>query len=156
MLIVLSIQISLLPFVIQVDDFFNVNLLAQIAARMFKPANVDAYIAAFSPDVQEKMHQLRAIIRKHAPYAIETLNYRIPAYKQDGAMVVYFAIEKNCLALYPGEACLETFRNDLAPYKCVKGAIQFPFDRKLPLQLLTRMIKHRVQELSRLRLGKRK
>ena len=101
---------------------------------MFKPENVDAYIAAYPPEVQEKMQQLRSIIRKHAPYAAETLNYRSPAYKQDGII----------------------FRNDLAPYKCAKNAVQLPLDRKLPLQLLTLIIKHRVVEVTHLRAKKRK
>ncbi|HNV98730.1 MAG TPA: DUF1801 domain-containing protein [Chitinophagales bacterium] len=123
---------------------------------MFKPENVDVYIAAYPPEVQEKMQQLRSIIRKHAPYAAETLNYRSPAYKQDGIMLVYFSAHTDYIAFFPGAECMEIFRNDLAPYKCAKNAIQLPLDRKLPLQLLTLIIKHRVGEVTHLRAKKRK
>lgn len=123
---------------------------------MFKPENVDAYVAAYPPEIQDRLQQLRQLILKHAPYAHETLNYRMPAFKQDGTLLVHFAVGKEHIAFYPGHGCLETFRNDLAPYKCVKGAVQFPLDRKLPVQLLTQIIKHRVTELSHMRNQKRK
>lgn len=123
---------------------------------MFKPENVEAYVTAFTPDVQEKLQLLRSIIRKHAPYAEEMLNYRIPAYKQDGILLVNFCVVKKHISFNTSQGCIDHFRNDLAPYKCVDGAIQFPLERKLPVQLLTQIVKFRVLELAQQKLSRRK
>lgn len=123
---------------------------------MFKPADVEAYIAAFPPETQEKLQQMRAIILKNAPFAEEVLSYRMPAYKQDGAMLVYFAAYKTHIGFYPTPSGIEAFKNDLAPFKYSKGAIQFPLERKLPAQLIGRIVKFRVTENQHKREGGRK
>ena len=44
--------------------------------------NVDDYIARSSVDVQDKLNQIRAIIKKAAPDATEGIAYEMPAYKK--------------------------------------------------------------------------
>ena len=63
-------------------------------------ATVDAYIAAFPPDVQAVLQQVRQAVRAAAPMAEETISYQIPAYKQAG-ILVYFAAFKNHIGFYP-------------------------------------------------------
>lgn len=115
---------------------------------MFKPKDVDEYISAFPPEVQEKLHQLRSIVRKQAPLADELLSYRMPAYKQDGGILVYFAAYKHHIGFYPTGSGIAAFENDLAPFKYSKGAIQFPLDRKLPVQLIRRIVRYRALEVA--------
>lgn len=115
---------------------------------MFKPKNVDEYIAAFPPEAQEKLQHLRTIIRKQAPLSEELLSYRMPAYKQHGGILVYFAAYKQHIGFYPTASGITPFQNDLAPFRFSKGAIQFPLDRKLPVHLIKSIVRYRVQEMA--------
>ncbi len=39
---------------------------------------------------------------------------------------------------------MEAFKEELAGYKTSKGAVQFPLDRPIPYDLITRIVKYRV------------
>lgn len=111
-----------------------------------KPADIDAYIAAAPEQAQAALGQLRAAIRKAAPRATEGISYAIPAFHQDGGYLIYFAGYRHHVSLYPqpkGDAAL---LEALEPYRAGKGTLQFPLDRKLPLALITRVVKARLKE----------
>jgi uncharacterized protein YdhG (YjbR/CyaY superfamily) len=107
--------------------------------------NVDAYIASQPEDVQRLLQQMRATIRKAAPNAEEVISYSMPAYKDHG-MLVYFAGFKSHIGFYPTASGIRVFQADIAKYKNSKGAVQFPLDEPLPLALVTRIVKYRVEE----------
>jgi uncharacterized protein YdhG (YjbR/CyaY superfamily) len=48
--------------------------------------------------------------------------------------------------LYPRGSGIEAFQKEIAKYKSPKGAVQFPIDEKLPLPLITKIVKYRVKE----------
>ena len=64
------------------------------------PRDVDAYIAGFPAEVQEKLKQIRAIIRQGAPEAEETIKYGMPTYVLKGNLV-FFAAYKKFISVYP-------------------------------------------------------
>jgi uncharacterized protein YdhG (YjbR/CyaY superfamily) len=107
--------------------------------------DIDKYIAAFPKDTQELLEQLRATIRKAAPEAEEVISYQMPAFKLQG-MLVYFAGHKNHIGFYPGASGIEAFKKELSDYKGAKGSVQFPPDKPLPLGLITKIVKFRVNE----------
>ncbi len=109
------------------------------------PTNIDAYIAAFPEDVQERLQTIRATIRAAAPEATETISYAMPTFKLKGNLV-HFAAFKHHIGFYPAPSGLEAFAEQLAPYKHSKGAVQFPLDQPLPLDLVTDITKFRVAE----------
>jgi uncharacterized protein YdhG (YjbR/CyaY superfamily) len=41
---------------------------------------------------------------------------------------------------------IEAFQGELAPYDVTTGTIKFPLAEPLPLELITRIVKYRVQE----------
>ena len=110
---------------------------------MIKVKNVDDYIATFPPDVQEILERVRATIRKAAPKAEETIKYAIPTYVLNRNLV-HFAGYKNHIGFYPGSKSIEVFADELTDYKLSKGTIQFPIDKKMPMGLITRIVKYRV------------
>ena len=105
---------------------------------------VDDYIDGFPTDVQRKLKQMRATIRKAAPGATETISYSIPAFKTN-RMLVWYAAFSHHIGFYPGAGGVANFKKDLSRYKFAKGSIQFPLDEPLPLSLVTRIVKFRVR-----------
>ena len=112
------------------------------------PKNIDEYIADCPLHFQDKLQELREIILKAAPGAVEKISYRMPAFFLNGPMV-YFAAQKNHIGFYPTNSGVTAFLEDLTGYKTSKGAIQFPVDKPVPRQLVTRIVRFRVKENTR-------
>lgn len=106
---------------------------------------IDLYIAAFPEDVQEKLHQLRAAIREEAPTAEEAMKYAMPTFVLNGNLV-HFAGYKQHIGFYPAPSGLKAFPEEIARFKNSKGAVQFPLDQPLPLDLVRKIVQFRVKE----------
>jgi len=113
--------------------------------RTTRWASIDAYIAAAPPDRRALLDELRATIRVAAPEAEETISYGMPAFAQHGTLV-YFALQKNHIGFYPTASGIAAFQEELAAYESSKGAVRFPLDRPLPLDLIQRIVRLRVAE----------
>ena len=109
-----------------------------------KAENVDEYIAAFPQDTQKILNEIRATVKAAAPEAEESISYGMPAYTFKGP-VAYFAGYKNHIGFYATPNAHEAFKKDLAKYKQGRGSVQFPIDKPMPLQLITRMVKFRIK-----------
>ena len=109
------------------------------------PDSIDEYIANFPAHIQEKLEELRATIKKAAPEAEEKISYQMPAFTLNG-ILVYFAAHTNHIGFYPTSNGVEKFKDELAAYKCTKGTIQFPFDKPIPLDLITSIVIYRSTE----------
>jgi uncharacterized protein YdhG (YjbR/CyaY superfamily) len=109
------------------------------------PENIDEYIAGCPRDVQKLLKQVRATIKRVAPDAEEVIKYRIPTFvlKEN---LVHFAAHKNHVGFYPTPSGIEAFKDELSQYKCAKGSVQFPIDRPMPLSLIEKIVKFRVDE----------
>lgn len=110
-----------------------------------KPATIDEYIAGLPGPVGNILEELRATIRKAAPGAEETINYGIPTFTLHGNLV-HFAAFKNHIGFYPAPSGIEAFKKELSVYEGAKGSVQFPIEKPLPLSLVTRIVKFRVNE----------
>jgi len=112
-----------------------------------KASTTDQYIGNFQEDVQEILEQVRSTIKQAAPNAKETIKYGIPAFLLNGDLV-YFAAFKNHIGLYPAPTGKEDFKKELSIYKTGKGSVQFPLDKPMPLSLITKIVKFRMQKNS--------
>lgn len=110
-----------------------------------KPKDVDQYIAGFSEDVQPILRQIRATIREVAPDVEEAIKYAMPTFILHGDLV-YFAAFKNHIGFYATPTGHEAFSQELAAYKTGKGSVQFPLDQPMPLSLIAKLVKFRVDE----------
>ena len=106
---------------------------------------VDEYISTQVESIQPLLKQLREIIKKTAPDAQESISYQMPAYKLNGALV-YFAACKNHIGFYPTATATTVFAEEIKSFKSSKGAIQFPLNQPLPIELIEKIVKHRVNE----------
>ena len=113
-----------------------------------KPASIDEYIAAFPEDVQRRLEAMRQAIHEAAPQATEAISYGMPTFKLKKNLV-HFAAFKNHIGFYPAPTGVEAFKERLAAYKYSKGAVQFPFDKPIPFDLVTDIVKYRVEQVSK-------
>lgn len=109
------------------------------------PQNVDEYIAAFPPEVQEILRKIRETIREAAPKAQETIKYQMPTYVLNGNLV-FFAAHKKHVSVYPRPAGDEAFHKEAAVYESGKGTYQFPYKQPIPYDLISKIVKFRVTE----------
>lgn len=96
---------------------------------------IDAYISAQAEAVWPLLHQVRNTIRTALPEAQERISWRMPTY-WSGHNIIHFAAFKKHIGVYPGEEAMVHFADRLTEFKTSKGAIQFPYDKPLPLPLI--------------------
>jgi uncharacterized protein YdhG (YjbR/CyaY superfamily) len=106
---------------------------------------VDEYIARFPIETQKKLEQIRKMIKKTAPDAVETISYSMPAFRLNGPLV-YYAAFKNHIGFYSLPTGNEAFKEELSVYKTGRGSVQFPLDKPIPLGLISEIVKFRVIE----------
>jgi uncharacterized protein YdhG (YjbR/CyaY superfamily) len=107
--------------------------------------SIDEYISQFPPEVQEKLQLIRKVIKESAPDAIEKISYQMPAFAMHG-ILVYFAAFKKHISFFPTASGVAAFVEELSEYKGGKGTIQFPHDKPIPYELISRIVKYRVAE----------
>ena len=106
--------------------------------------NIDAYIAGFPEDIQKRLESIRATIQKAAPAAEEDIKYAIPTFTLNGNLV-HFAAFKNHIGFYPAPRGVAEFEKALSKYEGAKATARFPIDEKLPLTLISKMVKFLVK-----------
>lgn len=107
--------------------------------------STDEYIATFPIEIQEKLQNLRRIIKQAAPEAEEIISYNMPAYRQNG-MLVYFAAAKKHIGFYPTGTPIPVFKDELVNYQTSKGAIQLPLDKEFDAELITKIVHFKIKE----------
>jgi len=116
-----------------------------MAPPRVKYNNIDDYIAGFPVETQKLLEQVRSTIKKAAPEAGETINYGIPTFTLLGNLV-HFAAFTNHIGFYPTPSGIETFKKELSVYDGAKGSVKFPIDKPMPLDLISKIVKFRVEE----------
>jgi uncharacterized protein YdhG (YjbR/CyaY superfamily) len=113
-----------------------------------KPASIDEYIAGFPPETQAVLEEMRAIIKRLAPEAVETISYAIPTFDLDGRHLIHFAGFAKHIGLYPTPVAMKEFEGAFTQYKTGKGSVQFPLGEALPVELIERIVRFRLDTVS--------
>jgi uncharacterized protein YdhG (YjbR/CyaY superfamily) len=108
-------------------------------------STIDDYILRFSPEIQEILKLIRMVIKESAPEATEKISYQMPTFALHGNLV-HFAACKNHIGFYPTPSGINAFEEKLSEYKRSKGAVQFPFDKPMPYELISEIVQFRVTE----------
>jgi len=107
--------------------------------------SVDQYISTFPASTKKLLKTMRKTIRDAAPDAEEVISYNMPAFRQNG-MLVFYAGYKGHIGFYPVSSAIRQFKKELEPYEQSKGTIRFPLDQPVPVNLVTKIVKFRLQE----------
>ncbi|CRK83053.1 iron chaperone [Neobacillus massiliamazoniensis] len=106
---------------------------------------IDEYILQFPIEVQEILKTIRKVIKEAAPDAKEKISYQMPAFVLNGTLV-YFAAFKNHIGFFPTSSGINAFKKELSEYKGGKGSVQFPLDKPIPYELISKIVTFRVAE----------
>ena len=107
--------------------------------------SIDEYILQFPPEIQEILKTLRKVIKESAPDAEEKISYQMPTFVLHGNLV-HFAAYKNHIGFYPTPSGIDAFKHELSEYKGAKGSVQFPIEKPMPYELISKIVKFRVAE----------
>ncbi|MGB5437287.1 MAG: SRPBCC domain-containing protein [Maribacter sp.] len=111
-----------------------------------KIKTVDAYVKSFPKEKQTLLQNIRKAIQEVAPQAEEGISYGMPSYKLGGKPLVYFAAFDKHIGFYATPTGHSAFKKELSIYKQGKGSVQFPLKEPIPIALVKKIVKFRVQE----------
>lgn len=109
------------------------------------PKTIDEYIQRCPQCYQERLYTLRKVILKAAPDAKEKISWGMATFDYYGNLV-HFSCEKKHLGFHPAPSAIIQFQEELKDYSYSKGTIRFPYEQEFPYDLITRIVKFRVQE----------
>jgi len=109
-------------------------------------ATVDDYLESLPQATKNALEELRSVIRAAAPRADEVISYRIPTYKYHGPLVHFAAFKDHCSFVVVSEPTLRSFSNELESYHTTGTTIHFSAEKRLPAELVTRIVKARIEE----------
>lgn len=130
--------------------FKNQKIKSTAKIDKVKPETVNAYIADFPLETKKYLQKIRALIKKLIPEVEEKISYGMPSYHYNGKYVIYFAGYKNHIGIYPiqwGNKELDALFNNYTITG--KATLQLPLNKPLPLDLIDKMVKHKMATLTK-------
>lgn len=113
-----------------------------------KPSTVDEYINTFTDaGAVAALKTVRAAVLEATPDAVESIGYGIPTLKQRGKVVVHFGGFKTHVGFYATPTGRSEFADELKQYKQGKGSVQFPLSAPMPVDLIKRIVRFRLEEV---------
>ena len=114
---------------------------------MDAPATVEEYFAALPERSRAALAALRRTIVTSAPDATEGISFGMPAFRDHGRILVYYAAFAKHYSLFPGsKAAIAALGDEGAAYATGKGTLRFRYDEPLPADLVTRIVRTRLAE----------
>lgn len=115
--------------------------------RSKKYKTIDDYINAAPKEAQEKLKEIRAILKEAAPNAKEAIKWGSPVFEEKRILFAFSAFKLH-LNFMPTRSALEPFKQELTDYTTGKDTIQFPYDKPLPKTLIQKIAAFRVKEVT--------
>jgi uncharacterized protein YdhG (YjbR/CyaY superfamily) len=111
-----------------------------------RPTTVDEYIEVAPKEAQEKLREIRAVLKKVVPGAKETLKWGSPVF-EEGRILFSYSAHKSHLNFSPTGPALKPFKEQLAKFKTGKDTIQFPYEKRLPKVLIRKIAAYRAKQV---------
>jgi uncharacterized protein YdhG (YjbR/CyaY superfamily) len=110
-------------------------------------AEIDAYLDQLQEPKRSTLSQLRRDILTVIPDAEQCISYAVPGFKISGKTIAGFAAFKNHLSYLPHSGSVfGELTDDLAGYQKSTGALRFPVDQPLPIELVEKLIAVRLRQ----------
>ena len=106
---------------------------------------VDSYIELYPKEIQDKLNEIRHIIKNIAPFATEKISYNVPTFYYFGNLV-QFSGSEHFIGFNPLSNGLFQFKEEISKFNTTKGFIRFPIDQQLPIKLIESIVLFRTSE----------
>ncbi len=109
---------------------------------------IDEYIKHIAKEYVPHLKEMRALAKKLVPKGEEAIAYGMPTITLRGKNLIHFAAMKGHLGFYPTPSGVQAYESELLKkgISFSKGCIRFPYEARLPIPLITKIIKFRVKE----------
>jgi len=110
--------------------------------------SINEYIQESPKEFRVTLKEMRALVKKLVPKGKETIKYGMPTIELKGKNFIHYAAMKGHLGFYPTPSGVKAFQNELVrkDIDFSKGCIRLPYAQALPIALITKIIKFRLQE----------
>lgn len=112
------------------------------------PDSIDAYLATVPAEACAVLQAIRRLVHDEVPEAVETIGYRMPAFRVE-RIFLYAAAFKEHVGIYPPVTGDEPLQRELEPYAGPKGNLKFPLDRPLPEELVRQVVRALARQYAR-------
>ncbi len=118
---------------------------------MQKITSLDDYLKSVPEDVRAALNKLRKTIKAAAPKATEGISYMIPIFKYQGHPLVGFGAAKYHCSFYVMSSNMipklaRARAAELKGYNVSGATIHFTPDKPLPVALVKKLVKARIEE----------
>ncbi len=104
-----------------------------------------SHIAQVPGEPGERLQAIDRLVLELAPGAEPIISYRMPAFRFEGAILIYFEAFKQHTGIYPPLRAENVFA-EIKPFMGPKGNFKFPHNAPLPLDIIKRLITTRIAE----------
>lgn len=108
--------------------------------------DIDAYLATVPQETRIVLEKLHKTIKSAAPKAEEVISYQMPAFKYHGVLVFFAAFTNHCSFFVASKAVMKAFCDELKPYHTSGVTVHFSAENPLPVTLVRKIVKARIEE----------
>ncbi|MBP9779541.1 DUF1801 domain-containing protein [Candidatus Gracilibacteria bacterium] len=121
--------------------------MKKVSVRQTPVTSHDEYLMYVDEPQHTLMQKLRATIKSACPEAEEVISYGMPAFKYKGRPLVGYAVAKQRCSLYPRTNSITVrLKHELEEFSTSKGTIRFTPEKPLPIMLVKKIVKIRMEE----------
>jgi uncharacterized protein YdhG (YjbR/CyaY superfamily) len=107
---------------------------------------VEAYFANLADEQRGALLALRRVIKRAAPEAVEVISYGLPTFKLHGSLVALGSAKKHCALYHMSSHLRDRLGEELDGFDTSKGTIRFSPENPLPVDLVEKIVKLRIDE----------
>ena len=111
-----------------------------------KATTISEYIKAAPKEAQEKLREIRAILKEVAPNATEAIKWGSPVFEEKRILFAFTA-HKSHINFMPTHSSMVPFKKELEGYTTGKDTIQFPYTKPLPKALIRKIAAYRAWDV---------
>lgn len=110
--------------------------------------NIDEYIKDVPEGARGMVREMRALAKKLVPGGEEAIRYGMPTIRMNDTNLIHFAAMKGHFGFYPAPSGVKAFQKEFERLglSYSKGCVRFPYNKTLPVSLITKIIKLRIKE----------
>ncbi|WP_416326286.1 iron chaperone [[Eubacterium] hominis] len=103
------------------------------------PETVLEYIESLPSEIRPNLIEMMNALQQSVPNIKERIVWSMPYYEKEGKSISFSACKKH-ISFYVGVEAIEEFASELNDFDTKKSAIYFPYDKALPVELITKMV----------------